>query len=154
MTQAILLGLLVVAACVWIGGWVSLVVIARSTTATLSREARVAFFRHFGRRYGIVATIALLVAFASGLALLLGAPWSALSTAMVVLCAVLTVGLGVGVIQARRMTRLRRAAASAPLDDGFATRIRRGARWALVLRAGIGVLSLAVLVLAVIASTA
>jgi hypothetical protein len=146
----VLLGLLVVSSAIWLGGWVALVIVARSTTATLSRHDRVAFFRHFGPRFGIVATIALVVADASGVILLARTTWTAVSTWLVVLAVVILSALAVGVLQARRMTRLRRATAAAPDDATLATRVRRGARSALVLRAGLGVLTLATVVLAVV----
>ncbi|HEY5221864.1 MAG TPA: hypothetical protein VIJ18_02275 [Microbacteriaceae bacterium] len=145
-----LLGLLIVSSAVWLGGWVALVVVARSTTATLSRHDRVAFFRHFGPRFGIVATVALLVAYVSGIILLAAAPWTVVSTLLVVIAVVILVVLGVGILQARRMTRLRRAVVVAPDDGLLSTRVRRGARRALVLRAGLGVLSLAMVILVVI----
>ena len=145
-----LLGLLIVSSAVWLGGWVALVVVARSTTATLSRHDRVAFFRHFGPRFGIVATVALLVAYVSGIILLASAPWTVVSTLLVVIAVVILVVLGVGILQARRMTRLRRAVVVAPDDGLLSTRVRRGARRALVLRAGLGVLSLAMVILVVI----
>ncbi|TAM70769.1 MAG: hypothetical protein EPN48_05370 [Microbacteriaceae bacterium] len=146
----VLLGLLVVSSASWLGGWVTLVVVARSTTATLSRRDRVAFFRHFGPRFGIVATVALLVAYLSGVILLAGTAWTTLSSWLVVLAVVMLLVLGVGVLQARRMTRLRRAAVAAPDDAVLAARVRRGGRGALVLRSGLGALSLAMVVLAVI----
>ncbi|MEO8906643.1 MAG: hypothetical protein ABI310_01075 [Microbacteriaceae bacterium] len=146
----VLLGLLIVSSAIWLGGWVALVVVARSTTATLSRPDRVAFFRHFGPRFGVVATVSLMVAYVSGLVLLASAPWTALSTGLVVVAVVILVVLGVGVLQARRMTQLRRAVVAAPEDTSLAARVRRGGQRALALRAGLGVLSLAMVVLAVI----
>ncbi|WP_308467167.1 hypothetical protein [Rathayibacter soli] len=145
-----LLGVLIVSSAVWLGGWVALVVVARSTTATLSRHDRVAFFRHFGPRFGIVATIALVLAYISGIILLAAVPWSVVSTLLVVVAVVILIVLGVGVLQARRMSRLRRAVVAAPEDTALATRVRRGGQRALALRAGLGVLSLAMVVLAVI----
>ena len=99
--------MLLLASCVWIGGWFSLVLIARSTTATIGAAERVEFFRHYGRVYGIASTIALVIALACGLALLIGLPWTALSTWIVVISAVLVLALAAGVVQARRLTRLR-----------------------------------------------
>ena len=146
----VLLGLLLVASAIWLGGWVALVVVARSTTATLPRADRVAFFRHFGKRWGIVSTIALLVAYASGLALLIASGWTAMSTALVVIAAAILVVLGIGVLQARRMSRLRASAVAEPGNADLTERVRRGGRQATTLRAGIGVLSFAMLVLAVV----
>lgn len=148
--QLTLVGVLIFTAGVWLGGWVCLVVIARTTTATLARADRVKFFRRFGRNYGITATIALIIAFACGLALLVSMPWTALSTWLVALSVVLVIALALGVVQARRMTRLRHASAAAPEDTVLAAHISRGAPWAVLLRAGIGLLSLAIFVLALI----
>jgi hypothetical protein len=148
--HGVLLGLLLVSSAIWLGGWVALVVLARSTTATLSRAERVKFFRHFGRRWGIVSTVALLVAYAAGGILLAASPWTAISTGLVVVAVVILLVLGVGVLQARRMSHLRHSAAAAPHDAQLASRVRTGGRRATMLRAGIGVLSLAMLVLAVI----
>ncbi|MGH3404602.1 MAG: hypothetical protein ACRDRJ_19185, partial [Streptosporangiaceae bacterium] len=55
--------------------------------------------------------------------------------------------LTVAVVQARRMTRLRRCALAAPADAGLARRLSQGARAAAVLRATIGALSLTLIVL-------
>lgn len=148
--QAALLGLLVLSGAIWLGGWVALFLLARSTTATLSREARVAFFRHFGRRYGVVATGALLVGLTAGILLLAAVPWTRLSTCLVAVAAILLLVLGVGVLQARRMTRLRRALLATSADTTLAARVARGARTAIVLRAAIGAISLLILVLAVL----
>jgi len=137
-------------AAVWLGGWVSVVLVARSTTATLQRPDRVAFFKHFGRRFGIVATIALVVAYVTGGVLLAAAPWTGVSTAVVVAAVVLVAVLAVGVVQARRMTRLRRAAIAAPEDATLTDRVTAGGRRASVLRAGLGVISVLIFVLAIV----
>jgi hypothetical protein len=126
------------------------VLVARSTSATLQRNDRVAFFRHFGRRFGIVATVALIVALVTGGLLLAAWPWTVVSSVLVFAAAVLVVVLAIGVAQARRMTRLRRAAIAAPDDHALARRVAAGARRASVLRAGIGVLSLLIFVLAIV----
>lgn len=147
--RGVLLGLLLISAAVWLGGFVCLALVARSTTATLQRQDRVAFFTHFGRRFGIVATIALVVALVTGGVLLAAAPWNAVSTVLVLAAAVLVVVLAVGVAQARRMTRLRRASIAAPEDHALGRRVAAGGRRASVLRAGIGVISLLIFVLAI-----
>lgn len=148
--QAALLIILLLATCVWLGGWVSLILIAHSTTVTLSPAARVEFFRHYGRLYDTTSTVALGVAFASGLILLLGMPWVALSTWLVVVCALLVTALGAGVVQARRLTRLRRELAARPDDSALASGIAATARRAIALRASLGVISLAILMLGVL----
>lgn len=148
--RVVLITILLLATCVWIGGWSALVVVARSTTATLSASARVDFFRHFGRVYGTVSTIALVIGLVCGGILLIARDWTGLSTAIVVLAVVLLLILGWGVLQARSLTRMRRALHSGEADADLAVRVSRRARAASVLRAMIGVLSVAVMVLAII----
>lgn len=148
--KGVLLGLLLISAAVWLGGWVTLVLVARSTTATLQRHDRVAFFTHFGRRFGIVAAVALIVALVTGGVLLAAATWTLVSSVLAVAAAVLVAVLAVGVAQARRMTRLRRTAIAAPDDHALAARVTAGARRASVLRAGIGAISLLIFVLAIV----
>jgi hypothetical protein len=60
---------------------------------------------------------------------------------------VLVVAFAVAVHQARRMTRLRRDLVSMPADTLLAARIGREARAAWVLRAALGLLSVALVVL-------
>lgn len=134
--------LLILASSVWLGGATCLIVVARVTRAALSPADRVALFRQLGRRWGIVGTAALAVAYACGLILLLAADWTALSTWLVGLGAALAIALAAGIVQARRMTRLRRE----PALSGSA--VPQG-RSATVLRAGIVLLSVVMVVLAV-----
>ncbi|MER7544584.1 hypothetical protein [Actinomadura sp.] len=141
---------LLIAASVWVGGFVAIAVVARVTVRTLDPSARVAFFRALGRSYLIVGTTALALALGSGAALAAGRPWDGTLTATAVLAAALVAALAFGVLQARRMTRLRRDALARPGDAPLAARVRRGARSAGLLRASIGLLSLAVLVLGTI----
>lgn len=150
--QGILLGLLLVSSAIWLGGWVALIVIARSATATLKPADRIAFFRHFGVHYGTVSTTALVIGLFSGGILLLVGVWTPLSTAMATVAVVLVIALLVGVVQARRMTRLRRALHSTPEDSALASRVARGSTAAISVRLGIGILSFGILILAVIAA--
>lgn len=138
----ILLVLLILAASVWIGGAACLIVVSRVTRTTLNAVDRVAFFRQLGRRWGIVGTAALIVAYACGLILLLTTDWTPLSTWLVVLGVALAIALATGILQARRITRRRRVAASAGLAAP-------GSHSATFLRAGIVALSVAMVVLAV-----
>jgi len=147
--EGVLLGVFLFAASVWMGGWVSAIAVARSTSATLSREDRVAFFRHFGRHFGIVTGAALAIALGCGLVLLLTARWTGTSSALVVASAVLVVVLLCGVTQARGLTRMRAASIAAPGDRDLQARIQSRARAAAILRGSIGVLSVLILVLAV-----
>ena len=148
--ESILLGVLLLAATVWIGGFVTLIVVARVTSRTLDSGSRVDFFRALGRSYGTVAGIALSLGLVSGALLLFDQPWSGSSTAMVVAAAAIVVTTLLGVAQARGMTRQRHRALAHPDDSELAESIRRGARSARMLRALIGILSLTLLVLGIV----
>jgi hypothetical protein len=64
-----------------------------------------------------------------------------------VLAVALVLATGAGVVQARGMTRLRQRAVREPGDAALTARIERNARRALVLRALIGALTVALLAL-------
>lgn len=153
MTEA-LTGLLIFAAAVWVGGFAAIGVVARVATRTLAPDARVSFFRGLGRSYGIVGSTALALAYGTGAALVYGRPWDGWLTATAVVATALVAVTAVGVVQARRMSRLRRRALQEAPDTGMdaatAGRVRRGARSAGVLRSLIGALSLALLALGVL----
>lgn len=144
-----LVGLLVLAAAVWIGGFATLIVVTRATTRTLAPDTRITFFTALGRSYGLVAGIALVVASAIGAVLLFSQPWTVLSTAIVVTGVVLVCATVVGVIQARGMTRNRRRSLADPDDCRLLRRVRRGALIAGALRGSIVLLSLVLLALSV-----
>jgi uncharacterized membrane protein len=148
-TDAVLTGVLILATSLWLGGLVAIAVVARVAARTLDPAARIAFFRALGRFYGVVGTAALLVAYATGAALLRDQPWGTASTVTVVVAAALAVTLA-GMVQARRMTRLRRRMLEVGGDAVLTTRVRRGALGAHALRGLIGVLSLALLALGVL----
>lgn len=151
--DAVLTGVLVLATSVWLGGFIAIVIVARAASATMQPPARVAFFRRLGRNYGIVGTVSLLVALGTGGALAAQHPWDAtLATAVGVACALVVTSV-VGMAQARRMTRLRRRAQQHPDDPALLTRVRSGARRAVVLRSLIGLFSLALLALGVLLAT-
>lgn len=137
-------------ACVWVGGFVTIVVVARVARRVLERPAQVAFFRTLGRRYLLVGVPALALAMGAGGALLSDRPWDGRALAAVLVCAALGVVLAAGVAQARAMSRLRGRLLAAPGDDTLGEQVRRGAVQAVVLRALIGALSLALLALAAV----
>lgn len=145
--EAIVLAVFVLATSIWIGGYVAIAVVARTATTTLSPAERVTFFRSLGRTYFWVGCPALIVALATGAVLTRDLAWSALLTTTVVIAALLVVSFAVAVAQARRMTRLRRALLQSPDDEQLNTRVRAGARAAGGLRAALGVLSVALVVL-------
>lgn len=148
-TTAILTGLLIFASSIWIGGLFAIAVVARVATATLDATVRVTFFRRLGRAYGIVGTAALALAYGTGAALLSGRGWNGMLIAAVTVAAALAATLAVGVVQARRMTLLRRQSLDVPQDEVLASRVRRGAARAGGLRGLIALLSLALLALGV-----
>jgi uncharacterized membrane protein len=142
-----LIALHALSASVWVGGLVAIFVVARAAKATLDPAARVAFFRTLGRAYGVIGSVALLVALATGALLLRGHPWDGLLVATAVVAAALVAATAVGIAQARAMTRLRRRALTGAGGAALDPRIRRGAVLAGSLRGAIALLTLALVVL-------
>jgi hypothetical protein len=148
--SGVLQGFLVLATAIWVGGLVAIFVVARVATRTLPPRERVALFRGLGRAYGPVGGIALAVALGCGAALLYGHSWDGTVIAATVVAASLVAVTGAGVTQARRMTRLRKAALRQPGDTKLAVRVQRGAASAAALRGAIACLSLALIALGVL----
>jgi hypothetical protein len=147
-TSPALVAVHLLAAAIWIGGFVAIAVVARAARSALDPAGRVAFFRMLGRAYGVVGGVSLLVALGTGLVLLPPPRTGALDLAAVALGLALLAGTGAGVRQARAMTRLRTRAIADPHDPALARMLRRGTVSATVLRAAIGLLTLALLGLA------
>ncbi len=149
----VLLTLLVLGATIWMGGLAAMPVIVRAATSTLPPEQRVPLFRAIGRGFLPVATSALVLVLAAGGLLLADRPWDGRSTSVVVLAAALVVVTAAGVVQARRMTRLRHRALAAEQqatpDFALTAAVRRGSVTAAAVRGGIGLLSVALLVVVV-----
>ena len=145
--HGLLVTVLVLSTSVWMGGYVAIGVVARSTTATLAPAQRVAFFRALGRAYLWVGTPALVIALVSGALLARDHAWDAALITSVIVAALLVILLAVAVRQARRMTRLRHDALEAGEDPATLRAIRNGRRSAAGLRAVLGVLSLILVVL-------
>jgi hypothetical protein len=143
----VLVTVALLAACVWVGGFVAIVVVGRVARSVLDPAGRVAFFRSLGRAYGVVGGLALLVALVTGALLLRDHPWTSTAQWAVGCAAALAAATVAGVLQARAMTRLRRRLLHDPGDGALAERIRRRARAAAALRAAIGALSVALVVL-------
>lgn len=148
--NSVLVFVALLAASVWVGGFVAIAVVARVARRELERGAQVAFFRALGRSYGVVGGGALAVALGCGAALLADRAWDDTALAAVLVAVALVLVTIAGVAQARGMTRLRRSALLHGDDDLLATRVRAGAVRATVLRAAIGALSLALLALAAV----
>ncbi|MGH8827860.1 MAG: hypothetical protein ACRDVZ_09770 [Jiangellaceae bacterium] len=144
---------LVLAAAVWVGGFVVISVVARVARRTIPSAGRVAFFQALGRAYGMVAGLALAVALGAGALLVRDRPWDGLMVAAAIASGVLVATTAIGVAQARRMTRLRRAALAHPPESLLALQVRREARGAGLLRSVIGVVSLALVALGVLIAT-
>jgi hypothetical protein len=143
--QAVLTGVFMLASCVWVGGYVAIAVVARVAWRTLEPAQRVAFFRALGRSYLLAGVPALAVALGTGAALAGERDWDATLITTAALAVALVAALAVGVVQARRMTRLRAASLASPEQLELMRRVVRGARAATVLRAAIGLLSLALI---------
>lgn len=151
--RAALLGVFTLTSCVWVGGYVAITVVATVATRTLQPAQRVAFFRGLGRSYLLVAAPALVIALGTGAGLANDHAWDGVLVATVVVAAALIVSLVLGVAQARRMTRLRAAALTAPHNAPLTHRVQRGTRTATLLRAAIGLLSLALIALGSLLAT-
>lgn len=144
----VLAGLLILGGAVWIGGFVSLIIISRSTKKALTTSQRVAVFRELGRRYLKVAGVAFVLVVIPGGVLLASRPADGYTLAVLIVALLLIVVTAVAVKQARQMSRMRRAAVTRP-DDADAAALQRGTQVASALRASLGVCSLALFVLAV-----
>lgn len=145
--HALLVAALVLATSVWVGGYVAITVVARTAAATLEPAVRVRFFRSLGRRYLWVGGPALLVTLATGAVLLRGHDWNGLLIATAVSALTLVAVLAVAVGQARRMTRLRRRSVEDPANTRLTQQVTRAARGAAALRALLGLLTLALVML-------
>lgn len=148
-TSTPLVAVELVAASIWVGSLVCLAVVTAAARRVLDTPSQVALFRAVGRRYGLVGTTALLVAIGAGLAVSWPpAAWSPITDWAVALAGLLVIASGVGMAQARAMTRLRRQATSAPEDQGLAVTVRRGRLLANMLRGLMAAVTLAIVVLA------
>lgn len=149
MGRTLLITIELLAASVWIGSMVCLVLVSDIAKRVLEPSARVQLFRTIGRAYGIAGSAALLIAIAVGL-VLAGMPsnWSTTTTAAVILSGILVALTAAGMAQARRMTVARRRSLASPEDADASEAVRRGARSAGILRGVMGVCTLAIVVLA------
>lgn len=146
----VLTGLLILCTSVWVGGLVTIPVVGRLVRQHLAPADRVVLFRGLGRFHGVLGTGALVVGLGAGAALLAGRDWGGLRVAATVVGLALLVVTGIGMAQARRMTRLRRALLASGPDPVRQTHVQRGSRLAVGLRVGIGVLTVVLLVLGVL----
>jgi hypothetical protein len=152
MADVVLQFVLVLATSIWVGGLVTIAVVARVASRTLTAAARVQFFRGLGRTYGPVGGVALGTALVTGAVLIVDQPVDGgLIVAGSVVASALVVTTAVGVAQARRMTQLRLHPGINAEDPRMCPVVRRGAIGAAVLRLLIGALSVALLFIGVLA---
>lgn len=142
-----LIAIELIAASIWTGSIVCLMVVTSAARASLDSETRVAFFRALGRRYGALGSAALAVSIGVGLAMLWPPQsWGPLQDTVLALAGALVVLTAIGVRQARAMTRLRREAFGKGSERAVSRAVRRGAIVATFLRATMGFVTLAVIV--------
>ena len=147
--MTILVFIELLAASIWIGGFVAIGVVAKVARAQLEPAQRVAFFRQLGRTYLRVGGVALAIALVCGGVLLASGPWTTAKSAAVVLGVCLAAVTVAGVLQARAMTRLRQEQLRNP-NTVLGARIGRQESRATVLRAAIGLLTIVLLVVAAV----
>ncbi|MEO6886377.1 MAG: DUF4149 domain-containing protein [Jatrophihabitantaceae bacterium] len=152
-SQTVLLVVFELATSIWTGGLITIAIVARVSARTVGRAERVAFFRSLGKVYGMVGTAALVVALATGAGLLSNRSWTGTLVATVALAAVLLLALAAGVVQARRMSALRRRSMAEPSDTALAGQVTGGARQAGALRGAIALLTLVLVVLGSVLAT-
>jgi len=143
-----LIALEILVASVWIGSLVCLALVSNAARHALEPPARVALFRRVGRVYGVVGSASLFVGICGGAAL----AWPPSQFGGTVSAALgLSVVLGgitiVGMLQARRMTKLRLRVIKSPGDPIAVEQLRRRAALAGALRGTMALLTLVVVVL-------
>lgn len=141
-----LAAILAIGSGVWAGGLVSVVILALVSRSTVSGADRVGLFRAFGKWFAIFMGAAALLVVPPALVLAVVEPTPLTASALVLALGLLLI-VAVGIVQARRMSALRGTAAS---DGGDPARIRRNAAIALALRSLIGLLMLALPVVALL----
>lgn len=115
----------------WVGGFVTVFVVSRSSSASLEPAQRVQLFRDFGRRYGVVAAVAMALVLVPAGILSYIDPLNGPAVAILALSLVV-IALSIPAIrQARRIGMLRRDALNHPNDaaktDAASRAVRSGA---------------------------
>ena len=139
---------MILASSVWIGGFVAIVIFSASSKKALGRPERIALFRQFGHRYVRVAGVAFVLVAVPGAVLLVARPLDGFTSPCWLSRSPCVVVTWIGVRQARAMGRMRKAGLAHPTTAPTPPR-STVPRSASVLRAGIGLLSLALFVLGV-----
>lgn len=133
----------------WVGGFVTVLVVSRSTSVSLEPPQRVRFFRDFGRHYGIVAAVAMAFILIPAAILSYINPLNTAALATLVLSVVI-IALSIPAIkQARRIGTLRRDALDHPNDTTKADAVARGVRSGTIMRSILAVCSVGLVVLTV-----
>jgi putative copper resistance protein D len=147
-----------IAAAVWAGGLVFLVVALVAARRTLNDQDRVTFFRALGRGFALVGGIALLVLIATGSELVSdrdawdtlgeGTYGGTLLAKLILVAVVIVLTVVHSIIQGPALSRLREQAAARPEDAVPAAQIKRRAALAGVVSLLTLLATLAILVLA------
>ena len=133
----------------WIGGFVTVFVVARSSSANLEPPQRVRLFRDFGRRYGVVAAVAMAFILFPAAILSYIDPLNAPAVAILALSLVIIALSVPAVNQARRIGTLRRDALDHPNDSARADAVARAARSGTIMRSILAVGTVGLVVLTV-----
>lgn len=152
LIRTLLVILEMVTASVWLGGLVCVAIVVRVSRRVLDESSQLALIRVLGRRYGVVGTISLLVAFVTYL-LLLGRPssWSIMCTTTVITWGFLILISWRAVIQARLTSALRRSVLETGSGSSASSTMLRSRKSANALRVVMGLTSMTVLVLVAVA---
>ena len=133
----------------WVGGFATVFVIARSSSASLAAPHRVGLFRDFGRRYGIVAAVSMAFILIPAAILSYIDPANTPALSILVL-ALAIVALSIPAIaQARKIGMLRRDALEHPDDTAKAEVAKRAVRSGTIMRSLLAVGTVALVVLTV-----
>jgi uncharacterized membrane protein len=155
MVNAGVISVHLVALSIWVGSMVTIAVFARASRRVLDDRSRVALFASVGRSFAVVGPVALAVAIVTGLVTAgamsgwSGQVWAAGAVGV----AVLAVSV-VAMLQAHRMTGLRRSLADAGDHPKIVETVRRQAALAGGLRGVLGLLTIAAVVLEAVAVSA
>lgn len=133
------------ATSIWIGGAVAVVFVTRTARRRLTPADQIAFFKDFGKTWGIVGTSALLVALASGAILIADQGWTTTATIAAIVAGLLLLTTFLAMRQARRISELRRDLLDHSTDELRQKQVRAAAKRASQMRGLLGILTLILL---------
>lgn len=145
LLHIVLLFLLLLGASIWIGGYVTVIVVNRFAHEYLEPEATVPFFRFFGRAFGAVTGAGFALAIVTGLILLIDRGWDAGAWVATVLTVAIVLITAFGIRQARAIGVLREQTITNPGDTVLGDTVKQLDSRALAIRASLGVLTLLLL---------